>query len=354
MDRRNFVKISALSAAAASLSSFSLGSAVTLPRNWGWCGINPKLSDTEILKFYDRYLSNGIDGLLSSGSNHLYERAAKLARKAGIQLHAWRWTMNRGQYIKDHPEWYAVNRKGESCAGAHPPYVDYYRWLCPSHEEVKDIIVKDYSELCDIEALSGVHLDYVRYCDVILPIGLQPKYNLVQDHQMPEFDYCYCPKCQSLFEKQYGMRVSDMQDPTSSKEWHEFRLNQIVKLVHAIVEEVHRKGKVITGAVFPTPAMSRTMVRQNWAKFNLDAYLPMLYHNFYNEPIEWIGKCVSEALTELPEGTPVYAGIFRGAITEKDIAPIYQLVKKNGGKGLSFFTAESLTDGDLKIVKSLA
>jgi uncharacterized lipoprotein YddW (UPF0748 family) len=250
--------------------------------------------------------------------------------------------------------WYAVNRKGESCAGEHPPYVDYYRWLCPSHEAVKEIIVKDYSELCDIEDLAGVHLDYVRYCDVILPLMLQPKYNLVQDHEMPEFDYCYCPKCQSLFEEKYGLKVAELPDPTASTEWREFRLNQVVKIVHAIVKEVHRKGKVITGAVFPTPAMSRTMVRQDWSKFNLDAYFPMLYNSFYNEPISWIGKCVAESLTELPEGTPIYAGIFREAITENDFETIHRLVKQNKGKGLSFFNAEGLTDNDLKIISNLS
>lgn len=352
MERRDFLRASGLSALALGTGSWTgLFEKKVLPRNWAWGGANAKLSDDALMKTFDRYKSHGIDALLPGGSNEFYARISRLGKKAGIEIHAWRWTMNRGHYIQDHPEWYAVNRKGESCAGANPPYVNYYRWLCPSHEEVKDIIVKDYSELCDIPELTGVHLDYVRYCDIYLPKELQPKYNLVQDHEMPEYDYCYCNTCRRLFREQTGIDPLDLDDPASNTAWRDFRLNQLVRLVQAIVEEVHRKGKRITAAVFPTPGMSRTMVRQDWPKFGLDAYLPMLYHNFYGEPESWIGKCIKESLTELPRGTPVFAGIFRGAVKTADIASIYSMVRENGGMGLSFFTADNLTDDDLKTLK---
>ncbi|NJK96019.1 MAG: hypothetical protein HC905_14885 [Bacteroidales bacterium] len=324
----------------------------TLPKTWAWCSIDNKLSDDAMLAFFERYRSAGVTGILSSGSNELYQRASTLARRSGVELHAWRWTLNRGQYIKTHPNWYAVNRKGESCAGENPPYVDYYRWLCPSRDEVKEVIARDYETLCDIPDLPGVHLDYVRYCDIYLPKELQPKYNLVQDHEMPEFDYCYCTECRRLFKEENGTDPLEIKDPAADKAWHEFRLNQVVKLVNHIVESVHKKGKIITGAVFPTPAMSRTMVRQNWAKFNLDAYMPMVYQNLYGEPVEWIGNCIKESIAELPAGTPVYAGIFRGAVKEDELQKIHRMVKQKGGAGLSFFTAESLADADLNIIRS--
>lgn len=352
MERRNFLKASGLTALALGMGSWTgLFAQKRLPRNWAWGGVHENMSDDELLKAFDRYKSHGIDALLPEGDNAFYARISRLGKKAGIEIHAWRWTMNRGQYIRDHPEWYAVNRKGESCAGPNPPYVNYYRWLCPSQEEVKDAIVKDYIELCDIPELSGVHLDYVRYCDVYLPKELQPKYHLVQDHEMPEYDYCYCNTCRRLFREKTGIDPLDLEDPASNVAWRDFRLNQLVRLVQAIVEEVHRKDKLITAAVFPTPAMSRTMVRQDWPKFGLDAYLPMLYHHFYGEKESWIGQCVKESLTELPKGTPVYAGIFRGALKTADLASIYTMVKENGGMGLSFFTADSLSDTDLKILK---
>ena len=45
----------------------------------------------------------------------------------------------------------------------------------------------------EIEGLESVHLDYVRFPDVILGADLQPKYGIVQDKELPEYDYGYHP-----------------------------------------------------------------------------------------------------------------------------------------------------------------
>ena len=44
-----------------------------------------------------------------------------------------------------------------------------------------------------------------------------------------------------------------------------------------LVPAAHAKNKLITAAVFPGPSLARTMVRQDWGRFELDAFLPM--HN---------------------------------------------------------------------------
>ena len=48
------------------------------------------------------------------------------------------------------------------------------------------------AHIVEMNAVDGVHLDYVRHCDVILPRGLWERYDLVQDIEHPEFDFCYC------------------------------------------------------------------------------------------------------------------------------------------------------------------
>ena len=47
--------------------------------------------------------------------------------------------MNRRELLDKHPDWYAVNRKGESCHDK-PAYVDYYRFLCPNHQSWRTIL----------------------------------------------------------------------------------------------------------------------------------------------------------------------------------------------------------------------
>jgi uncharacterized lipoprotein YddW (UPF0748 family) len=209
---------------------------------------------------------------------------------------------------------------------------------------VEELLVKDYTELCDIEGLTGVHLDYVRYCDVILPIALQPKYNLVQDHEMPEFDFCYCDLCRSKFKDEYGIDPLKMEDPSNNKEWHQWRLDQLVRLVNILVEEVHKKSTQISAAVFPTPSIARKLVRQDWERFNLDAFMPMIYFNDYNGDLDWVAKIVKEDATILKGKAELYAGLHLGHVRNIGIGPVVKTCIENGAQGVSFFTGNSFSD----------
>ncbi len=82
--------------------------------------------------------------------------------------------------IKEHPDWYNVNAKGES-ASDKPAYVDYYKFLDPARPEVREFVRDTVRELAAIPGLTGVHLDYIRHPDAILPSGLWSKYGIVQD-----------------------------------------------------------------------------------------------------------------------------------------------------------------------------
>ena len=94
-----------------------------------------------------------------------------LAREAGLAVHAWLWTLCRGDLVDALPHCFAVSREGRSTR-EHPPYVDYYRFLCPSRPEVAAHLEREVTALAAEPDLAGVHLDYVRFPDVILPRGL--------------------------------------------------------------------------------------------------------------------------------------------------------------------------------------
>ncbi len=347
MKRRQFVKNSGLIMAGLSVLpnlGYTSGTNQGLPNNWVWLNGSNQIDKDRWKHLLERLRRGGFDGIACNGSDEFYLEFAPLCKEFGIQLHTWRWTVNRGNYKDTNPEWYAVNRNGEN-VWEKPPYVHHYRWLCPSREGVRKALTDDYVALSKLEGISGVHLDYVRYCDIILPIGLQPKYNLVQDHEMAEFDYCYCDHCREKFEGIHGYDPKSLDDPSKDSKWHQFRLDQVVELVDDIVLGVHQAGSVITGAVFPTPAMSRRMVRQDWSRFNLDAYLPMLYHNYYLEDTHWISNCIAEARTEVSRETPIYAGMMMGRnFDPKLLVDTYHRVIDAGGNGLSIFTGWSLDD----------
>lgn len=99
------------------------------------------------------------------------ENTYKMCKEAGLEAHYWKWTMNRHEVLKTHPDWFAVNRKGESGYDK-PAYVDYYRFLCPNHEGVAEYLAADYLKEANLPYVDGVHLDYVRFPDVVLPVSL--------------------------------------------------------------------------------------------------------------------------------------------------------------------------------------
>ncbi|BDD11388.1 hypothetical protein FUAX_38200 [Fulvitalea axinellae] len=348
MRRREFIKVMAVTATAVGVGACGTGAeAGTGLKNWAWVrGMRDK-SEEEILEFCKKLKSNGIHGILPEGHYEIFKRLAPIVKKSGLELHTWRWTMNRGDYMKDHPEIYAVSRNGESVVDK-PPYVKYYRFLCPSSEKAQQFIIDDYVRIAKLDGVDAVHLDYVRYVDVILPIALQPKYNLVQDHEMPEFDFCYCERCRGKFKEKYGQDPLDMEDPSQSKEWHQFRLDTLSAFVRRIVDAVHAEGKKVSGAVFPSPSISRKIVRQDWPNFNLDVYMPMLYFKDYKGDLNWIKERITENKRYLKPHQKMYAGLHVGHVREIGMKPVVETCLKHGADGVTFFTGHSLKDEEWK------
>lgn len=204
------------------------------------------------------YDSLGISEVLVHGNPEVLTQIVPLASNRGIKIHGWMWTLNRpGDTIANkHPEWYAVNRAGKNSL-EYRAYVDYYQWLSPFHPEAREHIKNNVRKLTKVQGLASIHLDYVRYVDVILGADLQPKYGLVQDHEMPEYDYGYHPIAREGFKAIFGKDPQDFEHPELSTEWRQYRLNAVTSLVNELVEIAHEKDHKMTAAVFPFPEMSR-------------------------------------------------------------------------------------------------
>ncbi len=289
------------------------------------------------------YDSLGITEALVAGSPDFLTRLIPIANKKDIKIHAWMWTLNRPNdtIANQHPEWYAVNRAGKNSL-EHRAYVDYYQWLSPFHPEAREHIKNNVRKLAQVKGLASIHLDYVRYVDVILGADLQPKYNIVQSTEMPEYDYGYHPIAREGFKAIFDKDPQDFEHPELSTEWRQYRLNAITSLVNEIVDIAHEKDQKITAAVFPFPEMSRQMVRQAWNDWNLDAAYPMIYNNFYRENINWIGFATEQGVNDVD--FPIHSGLFAPALkTPEDLEMAIRLTKEKGADGISIFTADNLS-----------
>ena len=317
-------------------------------KHWVWTNPDGKEDEKLLKERYGRYFQAGIRGMFFEADSETHFRIAKAA---GLETHRWMWTMNRGEkeLLDNHPEWYAVSRNGKSCA-TNPPYVNYYRWLCPSKPEVLEFLKTQVKNILAKDYVDGIHLDYVRYCDVILPVNLWQNYGIDQTRELPEYDFCYCETCRAKYKSEHGIDPLDIQYPDQSLSWRKFRYDRITNIVNCLAEVAKSNKKAITAAVFPTPEVARRIVRQDWTNWNLDGVCPMIYHGFYKEQVSWIGDAVEEGIHFLCGRFPLYAGIYLPDFkSDEELEQGIKTALSHGASGISFFG--NVSDNVLSILK---
>ena len=191
----------------------------------------------------------------------------------------------------------------------------------------------------------------MRLPDVIIAKGFWAKYNIVQDKEYPEYDYSYSPECRRQYKDKYGIDpLVDIKEPATHKEWVQFRRDSVTHLVNDIlVPEAKKYNKQITAAVFP----NWENVRQEWHRWDLDGFLPMLYHNFYNRDLDFIQEHTIKANQRLENKKPVYSGLFIPSIKAEHITDAIDQAKKGNSAGVSLFDLASITDAHWVKLKSI-
>jgi uncharacterized lipoprotein YddW (UPF0748 family) len=355
MDRRRFIVT--VSRAAATLGLLPAGSIACFGsessrefRVWAWVHGNRERKPEEWLEHFSRLGDAGISGVLVSGNG---EEPIEAAGTAGLAFHRWIWTLNRNgdAWVKEnHPEWFTVSREGKSSL-EHPPYVGYYKWVCPTRPPVREYLKNVVDRVATTPGVDGVHLDYIRQSDVILPVGLWSRYDLVQDQEYAEFDFCYCDVCRETFSGQTGKDPLDLPDTTQDVEWREFRWNSLTELVTVLADTVRARGKSVSAAVFPTPTLARRLVRQAWEQWPLDAVFPMIYHEFYNEPVSWIAAATAEGVGAVDDNTPLYSGLYLPQLSPEQLREAVVSARQAGAAGVSFFESGRLSDEHVLLLK---
>ncbi len=338
-----------------------------LPSNWVWLRPNLDWDLDQWKQSFDDIKVMGIDAVVPqvyNSHNALFdhpivpvkdnwlERILPIAHAAGLEVHAWMWSMplNVPALIEKHPDWFSVNRKGNP-SHTHPAYVDYYKFMDPCHPEVQEFVAGNVEALAKIEDLDGVHLDYIRQPDVILAEALQPKYNIVQDKEYAQYDYPYSLRCRSAFKDIHGIDPLDLgEEVAAHNAWRQFRYDAVTNVVNNFAVPAAKKyNKKITAAVFP----NWESVRQQWQQWDIDGFLPMLYHGFYNEDIHWIADQVAKNKALLKSDKPIYAGLFLGHLKPEDIETIYNEVMEKEGSGLALFAYGGLNQEFKDIMKKV-
>ena len=118
-------------------------------------------------------------------------------------------------------------------------------------------LAQDYLQMARLPYVDGMHLDYIRYPDVILPVSLWKNYAIEQTKELAEYDFCYCEVCRAKFKELTGRDPLDVKFPQEDQSWINFRLDAITSVVKTISDSVRGNGYYLSSAVFPGPTMAK-------------------------------------------------------------------------------------------------
>ena len=322
------------------------------PMFWTWL---EDLPDIDMETAFTHMEEAGLDAvMLHAASLDDYRKDVEIARRHGITVYAWVWTLNpprqeRAQLMEEHPDWFSVNRNGESTL-TYKAYVNSYKFLCPILPEVQSCLVQKVKDICAVDGIDGICIDYCRLVDRVLPISLAYNYGLFQDGEVfPEYDFGYHPAMLAAFQAEYGYDPREKEDPSRDEAWNQFRCDRITEVANLLCDAAHAAGKAVTASTFSGEGVSRFMVFQDWGKWKLDLAHPMAYTDFYTmDPSFARDATLQNQLAKAP-GTTLMCGVDTelGGNPER-IFDKMDAAFGAGAKGISLYTVEGLTSPDLR------
>lgn len=167
-----------------------------------------------------------------------------------------------------------MSRAGKSSL-TDPPYVDYYRWVCPRRAPVRDYLRRVARETAAIPGIAGVHLDYIRYPDV-LPFIPGSRFGV-------GLDFGYGAATRARFQAETGLVPAFGAPSAVANRWDAWRRDQVTALVAAVraASLAIAPGAQLSAAVWSYADRAYLALGQDWrgwlAADLLDFAVPMAY-----------------------------------------------------------------------------
>jgi hypothetical protein len=125
----------------------------------------------------------------SLGMNAVFVRSGSLNRefyetskKQGVKVFVEFATLNGKEYLKEHPDAWPIDEKGEKS-----PPADWFMGICPTHQGFKESRDEELREILSTYEVDGVFLDYVHWhAQFETPEPILP-------------ETCFCDRCTQAF-----------------------------------------------------------------------------------------------------------------------------------------------------------
>jgi uncharacterized lipoprotein YddW (UPF0748 family) len=260
-------------------------------------------NETELAKIFDKLARAGINTVFLETINASYpiypsqvapqqnplirgwdplESAVKLAHSRGMELHAWVWVFAAGNsrhneiinvnpdylgpVLAANPDWANYDNKGNIIPlGQTKPFLD------PANPQVREYLIKLYTEIVTKYQVDGIHLDYIRYPFQDPFVGRT---------------YGYGKAARAQFQQQTGIDPLNISPSQRNlwQQWTAFRTERVDSFVAELSQTLRKKRNtlILSVAVFPLPEYERIeKIQQHWEVWarrgDIDLIVPMTY-----------------------------------------------------------------------------
>lgn len=226
-------------------------------------------------------------------SGAINEEMVSRAKSDGLKVFAEFATLNGKNYVKDHPEAWAINEKGEQVESA-----TWFMGVCPTEPGFRQYRMTQLENLLDNFDLDGVWMDYVHWhAQFEDPVPILP-------------ETCFCDHCLGKFSHDSGIEIPPGKSAeraewilvNSDESWRMWRCQVILEWATEMSSIVKAKDQDALLGIYHCPwkedeynGAGRRILGLDYDMLRevADVFSPMVYHGRMQRSPEWVGENVT-------------------------------------------------------------
>lgn len=298
----------------------------------------------------------GVNAIFVHGQS-VDEAMMKRASQEGLKVFAEFATLNGKNYVKEHPEAWAINEQGSRVEAA-----SWFMGVCPTELGFRRYRMNQLRTLLQKFDLDGVWMDYVHWhAQFEEPEPILP-------------ETCFCENCLTTFQASTGIDIPD--GPTSEKatwllqnhdsNWRDWRCSIIAGWAHDMKMILQQERPDALLGIYHCPweddafdgARRRILgIDYDMLKEIADVFSPMVYHGRMGREADWVKENITwfcQRINIAEEKTPKVWPIVQAHNDPKVISPTeFEQVLRNGlsseATGVMMFTTHAVAEDPEKI-----
>ena len=202
------------------------------------------------------------------------------------------------QYFDAHPDRAPIDQLGNRFKPT-----DWYKPVCPSDREFRELRLRQLRELLRIMKPDGLSLDFIRF-----PLFWETLDYSQPGTAIPEF--CFCSRCLKAFQTTTHVALSDHESSakaatqilqTFPTKWHEWKgrvIKSFVKKTFSLARQLSLETSPILhfipldGPAFPFDVQQRLGQRLAALSPEVDTIHPLLYHQVLQQSPGWVHQYI--------------------------------------------------------------